>query len=405
MLADRPIDPLLTPVRELPIIAHLATRWDPTWHRPHRLLRALATQAPVLVIEEPVVLDAVRRERLEVGEVAPGVWRAQPRLPAYLREPERAATTVRAMLQAAMRPEGSLRGRFTGAVQWFSGAALADEFLDQFGETGIVVDGLAWEGVEGAEPTARERTLFQRADLVLASPAAARVLAERHASVLCVEGGLDPAHWAGTAPSDVPPELAALPRPIFGYLGAVDDRLDHALLQALRAQVPEGSIVLVGPPGRPPEDGAVAPALPPGVHWVGARDEPALPAWVRAFDVCVFPLVATHETMRTDAPLVLECLVAGRPVVSSVPPALPGALGSLVRVAAEPRAFATAAAAAVGATLDPVSTEGVTWADVTLRVRGALFEAIAARATPLGAIAEALIAGRGMPSGSSPDPR
>ena len=86
MPADRPLDPTLAPVRDLPVIAHLGRRWDPAWHRPHRLLRALAAQAPVLVVEEPVVLDDVRRERLDVAEVEPGVWRALPRRASH-REP------------------------------------------------------------------------------------------------------------------------------------------------------------------------------------------------------------------------------------------------------------------------------------------------------------------------------
>src|SRR5437868_5677642 len=86
MPVDRPLDPSLAPLRDLPIIAHLGTRWDPAWQRSHRLLRALAAQAPVLVVEQPVVLDDVRRERLDVSEIAPNVMRALPRLPAYLRE-------------------------------------------------------------------------------------------------------------------------------------------------------------------------------------------------------------------------------------------------------------------------------------------------------------------------------
>src|SRR5690349_1277045 len=129
MPVDRPLDPSLAPVRDLPVIAHLGTRWDPAWRRSHRLLRALAGKAPVLIVEEPVVLDDVRRERLDVAEVAPGIVRALPRLPAYLREQERAAGTVRALLQAAMRPDGALGGRFTAAVQWFAHARNAGEML------------------------------------------------------------------------------------------------------------------------------------------------------------------------------------------------------------------------------------------------------------------------------------
>lgn len=404
MLADRPQDPSLAPVRDLPIIAHVGGRWDPTWHRPHRLLRALAAQAPVLVVEEPVVLDDVRRERLDLLEVAAGVWRALPRLPAYLREEERAAATVRAALQAAIGTTGPLRGRFTGGVHWFSHATGAREFAGQLGEVGIVYDCLAPQrgAARDAAPGARERELLAQADLVVGAGPTVDALAPLHPHVLDVGDGVDLALWSddrGTVPAD----LAALSRPLLGYLGPVDDRLDHAILRALRAAAPHGSVVLLGPPGFPPADGSLAPRLPEGVHWLGARDESQLPAYVRAFDACIFPLVPGHAALAADVPMVLECLAAGRPVVTSARPALATPLAAGVHVATDPRAFAAAALAAAtthrraAVTRDELQAAAATWTQVTHRLRGALFEAIAARPTPMSAIADALIAGRGIP--------
>lgn len=417
MPVDRPLDPSLAPLRDLPIIAHLGTRWDPAWHRPHRLLRALAAQAPVLLVAEPVVLDDVRRERLDVTEVAPGIVRALPRLPAYLREYDRAAATTRALLQAAMRPDGALGGRFTAAVQWFAHAAPAPEFLDAFGEAGVAYDCLTVrERAAGGDPSgdraARERALLQRADLVLAAGARATELESLHRNVLRVDDGVDIARWGTTDDAPVPADIASLPRPVIGYVGPVDDRLDHALLRALVAAVPEGSVVLVGPPGRVPADGAPARPLPRGVRWLGARDEAALPAYVRGFDACAFPFVAGHPTLAGDPPPILECLAAGRSVVSSVGPSLPAALASMVRVASEPRAFAAAAVTAAAgappersAALAAVLAADASWEQVAHRLRGALFEAIATRPTPMAAIADAIIASRGLPPGAAPGAR
>lgn len=415
MLAEQPLDPSLAPVRELPVIAHLATRWDPTWHRPHRVLRAMAAQAPLLVIEESVVLDDVRRERLELGELAPGVIRALPRLPAYLREQDRAAATVCALLRDALRNDPRLRGRFTGCVQWFSRAATAHEFLDQFGEAGIVLDRLAADATSahgGADRGSRERALLSRADLVVTTADRVAALGAEHRAVIAVDDAVDAARWASATSAATPPaDVASLPRPLLGYLGPVDDRLDHAHLRALLAAVGDGSVVLVGPPGRPPADDSIAHALPRGVRWLGARDEKMLPAYVRAFDACVFPLVAGHPTLATDPPALLECLAAGRPVVSTVAVALAAPLADFVSVIEEPRMFAaravkaaTAPAAGHAPSLSAVLAEGASLDQVARRIRGALFEAIAARPTPLSSIADALIAGR-VPPGAASDAR
>src|SRR3712207_7661708 len=78
-------------------------RWDFVWQRPQQLLSRMAATAPVLFIEEPVLLDDVRGERLEITTPAPNVYRAIPRLPGYLRgDYDRSAATVRALVQRAI---------------------------------------------------------------------------------------------------------------------------------------------------------------------------------------------------------------------------------------------------------------------------------------------------------------
>src|SRR6185312_15789533 len=50
--------------------------------------------------------------------------------------------------------------------------------------------------------------------------------------------------WALPAPA--PDDLAALPRPLLGYVGSLEDRIDWELLDRLAAEMPEASIVLIG---------------------------------------------------------------------------------------------------------------------------------------------------------------
>src|SRR5918997_1749156 len=94
-----------------PLIVQSHLRWDFVWQRPQQLLSRMAETAPVLFVEEPILLDDVRAERLEITEPAPNVFRAVPRLPAYLRDDyDRAAATVRALVQQAIDKRGALAG-------------------------------------------------------------------------------------------------------------------------------------------------------------------------------------------------------------------------------------------------------------------------------------------------------
>src|SRR5919112_4508913 len=100
---------------DFPLIVHSHLRWDFVWQRPQQLLSRMAASRPVLFVEEPILLDDVRAERLEITQPSPNVYRAVPRLPAYLRDDyDRALVTIRALVQDAIAKGGQLAGLFTG---------------------------------------------------------------------------------------------------------------------------------------------------------------------------------------------------------------------------------------------------------------------------------------------------
>ncbi len=45
----------------------------------------------------------------------------------------------------------------------------------------------------------------------------------------------------------MPEDLAGLPQPMIGYWGSISDRLDFRLLEKLARQLPQASLVLIGP--------------------------------------------------------------------------------------------------------------------------------------------------------------
>jgi glycosyltransferase involved in cell wall biosynthesis len=145
----------------------------------------------------------------------------------------------------------------------------------------------------------------------------------------------------------VPPELAAIPRPWIGYVGAMaDQRIDAALFRAVAARLPEFSFVVVG--HTPPR----ALADLPNCHLLGAFPYPRMPEFVTNFDVAVMPHKVDAYN-RTANPLkLLQYLAAGCPIVSTPVPNTEDYPG-LVRLASTAEEFAAAVATAAREPDDP----------------------------------------------------
>ncbi|GAB3845971.1 hypothetical protein GCM10028822_05280 [Hymenobacter terrigena] len=114
----------------------------------------------------------------------------------------------------------------------------------------------------------------------------------------------------------VPVDLADLPRPLLGYVGAlVSSRLSIPVLRHISEQRPDWSLVLIGP-----EDEAFKANdlhQRANVHFLGAKPPENLPGYVRHFDVCLNPQVVNDLTRGNYPRKVDEYLLQGRPVVAT----------------------------------------------------------------------------------------
>ncbi|GGG50901.1 glycosyltransferase [Hymenobacter glacieicola] len=121
---------------------------------------------------------------------------------------------------------------------------------------------------------------------------------------------------APAATTDAPADLAGIPGPLIGYVGAlVSLRLDGELLVSLARQRPDWSLVLVGP-----EDEAFkASALHglPNVYFLGPKAPAELPAYIREFAVCLNPQLVNDMTIGNYPRKIDEYLALGRPVVAT----------------------------------------------------------------------------------------
>jgi glycosyltransferase involved in cell wall biosynthesis len=110
----------------------------------------------------------------------------------------------------------------------------------------------------------------------------------------------------------VPADLAALPGPVLGFYGAIQDWLDFDLIEFLARRHPEWSIALIGPTLT---DVMRLRALP-NVHFLGRKPHAELPAYCRGLSVGLIPHKVNDLTLNMNPIKLREYLSAGIPVVS-----------------------------------------------------------------------------------------
>ena len=358
-----------------PLIVHSHLRWDYVWQRPQQLLSRFARSRAVLFVEEPVFVDDLAVAGLDVTSPCAHLHRVVPRLPERLRASSFEATVVvRSLLQQLVSNRGALAGIFDRPVQWFYTPLPAPVMIDAFNERGVVydcMDELSQFRFAPPELVQCERFLLDRADVVFTGGQHLFESKSRHhANVHFFGCGVDAAHFARALRDATPvaPELHNVPRPVLGYFGVVDERLDYRLIARLAEHFAHGSVVLVGPTAK------VDPSELPrreNLHWLGQRPYEKLPEYVKGFDVCLMPFALNDATQYINPTKTLEYMAAGRPIVSTAVPDVVRHFTPIVHVAYTTGAFLDA----IESSLKP---DPVRIADGRSRAQSATWESIVA---------------------------
>ena len=176
-----------------------------------------------------------------------------------------------------------------------------------------------------------ERRLIKKANLVIVSSARLQqAKTNGHGSPYLVTHGVDVAHFRQACDPEtaIPPDIAAIPGPVIGFFGLIEDWVDLRLIRFLAQARPGWSFVLIGKLAI--DDSPVRDL--PNVHLLGHRNYRLLPSYCKAFDVALLPFVINELTLAANPLKLREYLAAGVPVVAS---AIPEAerLDGLLRIA------------------------------------------------------------------------
>ncbi len=291
---------------ELVVLSHL--RWDWVWQRPHHLISRIGRGRRTWFVEEPWPTDV-----------------AEP----CLRTAERGGVTrVWLDIPSPPRPVSFDDDQASGYTQLVSdllGAPLDERIVWIYTPLALdmalaleptllvydVMDDLA--SFKDAPPglVLRQRQALREADVVFTAGRSLHrsVLERRRERTYIFPSGVEPEHYERARDLE-----AASDRPVAGYVGVIDERLDLELLSGLAQRLPHWEIRLVGPVVKiQPSDLPQA----PNIAYLGLQPYARLPEVMAEFDVAVMPFALNEATRSISPTKTLEYLAAGLPVVST----------------------------------------------------------------------------------------
>lgn len=295
---------------ELVVLSHL--RWDWVWQRPQQLISRLSARHKTWFVEEPLSppgrpagpnrlntrdSDGVRRVWLEIPEQGRHIGYFDQVLPDYIQQ-----------LPELIGPPTAER------IVWLYTPLALEIALALEPSTLVydVMDDLAAFKDPAPELLVRQRQALRRADVVFAGGRSLHnsLLRQGRTDAQLFPSGVTPEHYAPALTRTAQPS----PRPVAGYIGVIDERLDLDLVRDLAAQLPDWEIHMIGPVAK------INPAdLPqaPNITYPGHKTYNELPAAMAGLDVALMPFALNDATRSISPTKTLEYLAGGLPVIST----------------------------------------------------------------------------------------
>ena len=288
-------------VYDMIVFCHL--RWDFVYQRPQHIIHRMSEKYKILFIEEPVPFEEGEEKTAELAKINPNLFVLKPKvesiadikyvLPMYV-----ANTTVK--------------------FGWFYSSAFV-YLLDSIKFETVIYDCMdELTMFKGASELlkAQEVYLLSEADVVFTGGKSLYdAKKQTHDNVHCFPSSVDRKHFAqainGIA---VPEDLPANGKPVVGYYGVIDERIDLDLLDAVAEKMPDINFVMIGPIAKIEEED-----LPKrdNIYYPGMKSYKQLPHYLKGFDVALMPFALNDATKFISPTKTLEYMAASKPIVST----------------------------------------------------------------------------------------
>ncbi|HEX2161102.1 MAG TPA: glycosyltransferase [Thermoleophilaceae bacterium] len=316
---------------ELVVFSHL--RWPWVWQRPHHIVSRLAQGRRTLFVEEPIGTTEVDEPTLrsEPHGSVERVWLEVPDAEnAWPGFDHPDATHYGPLLRDQLGDADRVVWLYTPLALPMAQALDPDVLIYD------VMDDLA--SFKDASPLLRrlqDQTLTE-AQLVLAGGRSLHdgIKDRADGKSFLFASGVAPEHFQAARS-----RRRERQRPVAGYVGVIDERVDLALVGELAERLPDWDLVMVGPVTK--IDPAAVPQAP-NLSYPGLQPYEALPEILGGFDIALMPFQLNEATRSISPTKTLEYLAAGLPVVSTRVPDVVAGYRGVVAFADDAEGFAAA---------------------------------------------------------------
>lgn len=311
--------------------------WSTTlWQRPHHIMSMLSTDNRVIYLRPMNILALIKFKEARAGYKMLSRYNENLHIfmPLILPYGDRFPfiTKINDFLVTLQTTRLMAKLGFKKPLLWFY-SPMGKYLIGKLDESLVVYDCMD-EHAEFRFADNRleryERDLMDSADLVFTGGRSLYNSKKNlHPNTYLFPSSVDNSHFqlAMRKETAVPEKISSLKKPVIGYIGAVDERIDYDLLVKLAELRPDWSFAVVGPIVKVKE-----PDLPkrPNIHYLGKAEYADLPGYLKGFDAGLIPFMQNDLTKMLSPTKTLEYFAAGCPVASTPIPDMVADFAGLV---------------------------------------------------------------------------
>ena len=288
--------------KDLVCFSHI--RWNFVYQRPQHLLTRFAKYMRIFFIEEPVF--GATKDHYKIEQPASNVWVVTPQL----QSGDDVEETLEKIVSTVL-----LEFDIHNYVAWYY-TPMAYGFTKHLNPSLVIydcMDELSAFAFAPPQLKAMEAELFDKADIVFTGGVSLyKSKKDKHKNIHPFPSSIDKNHFIQAR--KLKSELQKNEKPVVGFYGVVDERMDIELLRSIAALKPEWNYEVIGPVVK------IDPASLPvadNIQYLGMKSYQELPALIAKWDIAMMPFALNDSTKFISPTKTPEYMAAGLPVIST----------------------------------------------------------------------------------------